>query len=205
MSQSRYSRDGREDARLVVKCRSGDMGAFEILVRKYQDPLYNIAYRMVGDPDEAKDLAQEAFMRALEGMHTFDARMPFSSWIYRIGTNAAIDHLRRRARASDFSLENASRVGKPSGGMPHGRVGKELATGYLDDPEELSIVGETSRVVREALLELPENYRAVIVLHHLEGMTYTQIGRVLGVPKNTAKTWASRARGMLCECLQGVI
>lgn len=199
------SRDGREDVRLVKRCREGDNSAFEELVRRYQGPVYSIAYRMVGDREEARDLAQETFVRAYEGIETFNTRMSFRSWLYRIGTNAAIDHLRRRGRFTDVPVEIAVAAGEaPRGGGGMGVV-IELRGSEEDIPENVSLSRETAGIVWDALDGLPDNYRAVIVLHHMEGLSYSEIGKVLGVPRNTAKTWGHRARGLLCETLEGVV
>jgi RNA polymerase sigma-70 factor, ECF subfamily len=205
MPNTRLSRDGRDDVRLVKRCRQGDTGAFEALVRKYQDPVYSIAYRMVGDREEARDLAQETFVRAFEGIETFNTRMLFRSWLYRIGANASIDHLRRRGRSRDIPVEIAVAAGGAAGGREGYGVVIELPGPDSDIPENVSVSNETSGMVWQALEELPENYRAVMVLHHMEGMSYAEIGRVLGVPRNTAKTWGHRARGLLCESLEGVV
>jgi RNA polymerase sigma-70 factor, ECF subfamily len=200
---SRLSRDGREDARLVKRCRQGDTGAFEGLVYKYQDNVYNIAYRMVGDRELARDLAQETFTRAFEGIDGFNARMSFRSWLYRIGTNAAIDHLRRRGKYRDLPGEIALAEGAPRP-KAYGVV-IELPASDAEIPENVSVSNEVASLVWEALEELPEKYRAVIILHHIEGLSYAEIGRVLGIPRNTAKTWGHRARNMLCEALEGVV
>lgn len=205
MPNTRLSREGRDDARQVRRCREGDTGAFESLVQRYQDPVYSIAYRMVGDREEAKDLAQETFTKAFEGIETFNARMPFRAWLYRIGTNAAIDHLRRRGRARDIPVEVAVAAGDPNGRPGKYGVVIELPGPEAEIPENVSVTNETSDFVWGALTELPENYRAVVVLHHMEGMSYAEIGKVLGVPRNTAKTWGHRARGILCEALEGVV
>jgi RNA polymerase sigma-70 factor, ECF subfamily len=205
MPNSRLSRDGREDVRLVRRCREGDASAFEELVRRYQGPVYSIAYRMVGDREEARDLAQEAFVRAYEGIDTFNTRMSFRSWLYRIGTNVAIDHLRRKGRFTDIPVEVAVAAGEPTGGGRGMGIVIELRGSEAEIPENVSLSNETAGIVWDALDGLPDNYRAVIVLHHMEGLSYSEIGKVLGVPRNTAKTWGHRARGLLCETLEGVV
>jgi len=200
MARKKPARDSREDARLVRACLRGDDEAFTELVARYQDPVYNVVYRMVGDREDARDLAQEAFVRAYEGLEGFDDQLPFSAWLYRIGTNAAIDHLRRRSRRP-LPLDQAFGNGDAEPGDPDDFFGPDRH----GLPEDVSISNEVSRIVRGAVLGLPANYRAVVVLHHLEELTYAEVGRVLGIPKNTAKTWARRARTMLCDSLEGVI
>jgi RNA polymerase sigma-70 factor (ECF subfamily) len=205
MPNRRLSRDGREDARLVKRCRQGDTGAFETLVRKYQDPVFSIAYRMVGDREEARDLAQETFISAFEGIRAFDARRSFRAWLYRIAANASIDQLRRGGKSRGVPVRIAVGAGDSGTDQESGGVVIELPGPEAQMPENVSISNETSRLVWEALEELPGNYRAVVVLHHMEGMSYAQTGRVLGVPGNTAKTWGRRAGKLLCESLEGVV
>lgn len=201
MPNSRLSRDGREDSRLVRECREGDDRAFEALVYKYQDQVFNVAYRMVGDREEAMDLAQETFIKAYQGLDTFDTAMPFRAWLMRIGTNCSIDLLRKRGRGRDVPPEVTFTAVSPG----EGQARFDPPGPQADIPENVSVSNEVVGVVRGALLELPDNYRAVVVLHHLEGMSYSEIGAVMGVPRNTAKTWGHRARGMLCLSLEGVM
>lgn len=191
--------------RLVRRCREGDTEAFESLVRKYQDPVFSIAYRMVGDREEARDLAQESFIRAYEAIDSYNSKMPFRSWLYRICTNASIDLLRRRGKVRSVPVEAAVVNGDEQGRAGEFRTTLELAGPESDIPENVSVANEISGYVWDALGKLPENYRAVIILHHMEGISYTEIGDVLGVPRNTAKTWGHRARGLLCEALEGVV
>lgn len=264
MPDIRLSREAGDDSRLVRECRNGDQRAFEALVLKYQDQVYNVAYRMVGDREEAMDVSQETFIKAFQRLETFDTKMPFRAWLLKITTNAAIDGLRRRGRSretytdeigqtsartaegrevpgvagletrfaaggarepgsEDVALSNAGGATAAEGGAQAGsrrvpRAGetppklRTVSLGGFDppapereNPENVSLSNETAGIVHDALWELPDNYRAVMVLHHLEGMSYSEIGKVLGVPRNTAKTWGHRAHGMLCESLEGVI
>ena len=205
MPGRKLSKGAREDTRLVRSCRQGDVEAFSQLVSKYQDSLYGIAYRMVGDREEARDIAQETLIKAYKGIDTFDLKRPFRSWLYGIGTNTAIDHLRRGAKVNDISIDAAfSPTVRGEGAVVTG-VGAEPPDLRADNPEDVTVAREIQEIVQGAICRLPENYRAVIVLHHLEGMTFGEVGKVMGVPRNTAKTWAHRARWMLCETLEGVM
>ena len=204
MPEVRLSRDGREDARLVKECRAGEERAFEALVRKYQHQVYNVVYRMVGDREEALDIAQETFIKTFQGLDAFDLKMPFRAWLLRIGTNSAIDLLRRRGRARDVRVDPAM-VGQPAPGVGFGDGEFDPPAPASEIPENVSLANETADAVREALEILPGNYKAVVVLHHMEGLSYSEIGKVMGVPGNTAKTWGRRARGLLCDALEGVM
>jgi len=203
MAEVRLSLDGIQDARLVKASRAGDERAFEALVLKYQDQVFNVVYRMVGDRQEAMDLAQETFIKAFQGLDSFNQGMPFRAWLLRIGTNSAIDLLRRRGRARDVRID-AEGVGEPAArGLSPGEFEPRAPASEI--PENVSLARETAEVVTKALEMLPDNYKAVVVLHHMEGLSYSEIGRVLGVPRNTAKTWGRRARGLLCDTLEGVM
>jgi RNA polymerase sigma-70 factor, ECF subfamily len=203
MPNSRLSSDSKEDWSLIRECREGDEGAFEALVRKYQDQVFGVACRMVSDREEARDIAQETFIKAYKGLDSFDTRLPFKAWLLRIGTNTSIDHLRRRNRNKEFSGQGAPYPGEGSGLVADRAF--DPPGPASDIPENVSISNETAGVVRSALDDLPEKYKAVMVLHHMEGLSYSEIGKVMGVPRNTAKTWGHRARGLLCEALEGVM
>jgi len=195
MTPRRLSRDGSEEARLVVRCRQGEVEAFAALVERYQDGVYRVIYQMVGDREQARDLAQEAFTRAFEGLGTFNERKPFRPWICRIAANVAIDYLRRQDHPNDVPLEAVFDAG----------ADRESPVPESDGPESAALSREVSDIVWRELLRLQVKWRAAIVLHHMEGMNYQEVGDILGVPRNTAKTWAHRAKRELCRSLEGVI
>ena len=194
--------DGREDTRAVKDCLHGKPESFEFLVKKYQDPVYYIAYRMVGNQEEAKDLAQETFVKAFKKLDTFNMKMPFRSWLYKICSNLTIDNLRGR-KGKELSVQIAGDA-RETGGERNLQL-VEFAAPEKEIPENVSLSNDLSRYVQEALKDLPENYRMVMVLHHMEGLNYGEIAKILGVPRNTVKTWAHRARGELCNILEGVV
>jgi len=204
MKSSGLSREAREDARLVRECRAGSERAFEALIGRHQDQVFNVACRMVGDREEALDLAQETFIKAFQGLGDFKEEMPFRAWLMRICTNSAIDLLRRRGRRREFAVDM-----RPSSGGPAapGALAPALEprAPAREIPENVSLSNETAEAVYGGLETLPDKYRAVLVLHHMEQMSYSEIGKVLGVPRNTAKTWGYRARGLLCQALEGVM
>jgi RNA polymerase sigma-70 factor, ECF subfamily len=196
------SADALEDARLVRSCRRGDLDAFAELVEKYQDGVYGVVYRMTGDREEARDIAQDTFVKALDGMGRFREHMPFRPWLYRIATNASIDHLRSARRTRQVALEScAGGDSTPLAGV----VRLEPRASLREVPEQAALDNELREIVNRAIDDLPEQYKAVVVLHHLEGLSYTEVGKVLGVPGNTAKTWGTRARALLCDSLKEVV
>jgi len=171
-----------EDAMLVEACLRGDRHAFDELVDRYEGPLFNAAYRITGSIEDAMDATQNAFVNAYEKLHTFDPSYRFFSWIYRIAINQALNLVGRRREQSTIS-------------------GDEPATGR--DPSEVFDSAEAGGQIEQALRELEPHYRTVIVLKHLEGLSYREIGELLEIPEKTVKsrlfTARQRLRTMLTE------
>ena len=159
--------------------------AFGHLVSRYADKIFNLAYRMTGDRAQAEDLAQDAFLRAYRGLGGFKPGYAFGAWLYRIALNVCLTHLRRQATAVVEPLA-------------------EDGEAILDETAsvtELAERREVQQAVQQAILSLPPNYRAVIVLYHLEGRSYDEIAGLLHLPVNTVRTHLHRARAMLRERL----
>ncbi len=146
--------------------KRGHDPAFRELVRRYERPVFSLLYRMVRDRTLAEDLAQETFIKVLNAIGTYNPQYKFSSWIFKIANNAAIDHLRRR-EIDTLSLD----------GSPHART-----------PDEMSA---------RAIAQLRPEYRACILLRHVEGHSYEEIADILDLPLGTVKTYIHRARNEL--------
>lgn len=191
-------RDAPSDLNLVRRCKRGETEAFGELVKKYQDSLYNLIFRLVGRREEARDLTQEAFLRAYQNIDSFKTGRSFKPWLFRIGANAAIDHLRSQ-RGGVVSLDTCREEGRIVG-----RASLDACSGGGEDnnPENLSISMHMAELVDEALADLDPHYRAVLILRYTEGMTYREAGKVLGVPVSTAKTWERRGKAILLEALK---
>lgn len=175
-----------QDRLLVQAALGGDQLAFGELVTRYQAAVYNMAYRMLGDPTEAEDAAQEVFVRAWNQLHTFQLDRRFSTWLLSIASHYSIDLLRRRkpqAPLDDVALYVQS-----------------------DDPEpeELALKSEQSAMVRQLLNTLPDKYRSVTVLRYYNDLSYDEIARVTGLTESAVKTQLHRARKMLAEELAQV-
>jgi RNA polymerase sigma-70 factor (ECF subfamily) len=175
-----------QDRLLVQAALKGDQLAFGELVTRYQGAVYNMAYRMLGDPTEAEDAAQEVFVRAWNQLHTFQLDRRFSTWLLSIASHYSIDLLRRRkpqAPLDDVALYVQS-----------------------DDPEpeELALKSEQSAMVRQLLNTLPDKYRSVTVLRYYNDLSYDEIARVTGLTESAVKTQLHRARKMLAEELAEV-
>jgi RNA polymerase sigma-70 factor, ECF subfamily len=176
-----YFPSEQDDATLVKRTLGGDRGAFEGLVQRYQKVLYTVALRMLGNPDDAKDATQTAFVRAFERLGTFDEQYRFFSWIYRILMNECLNVLRGR--------------------RPEDELSPALAT--VGGPYEAAMSSERRTQIQAALLQLTPDHRAVIVLRHFGGLSYDEVGDALGVPTKTVKSRLHSARQRLGELLLG--
>lgn len=186
------------DGVLVERCRSGDLNAFDVLVERHQNRVFNVCYWMLGNRDEAADASQDAFVRAFRSLSNFRGDSAFGTWLHRIAVNAAIDTGQRRKRApmpySDLTPTNTEDDGA--------RTEIEPSTPASDDPAQRTLREERRRAVRSALATLPEHYRLVLVLLDIEGYSYEEIARTLKLPLGTVKSRINRARCVLRERLQ---
>jgi RNA polymerase sigma-70 factor (ECF subfamily) len=191
-----------EDALLVEQARGGDMGAFSRLVTKYQDRLVNTCWRISGNLDDAQDLAQEAFLHALEKLDTFKHKAGFYTWLFRIAVNLSISHRRKSARAVKLSLHGPD--GQWRGDHQAARLVNRVSNEPSDPPARLS-QREMGRLVAEGVEELDDDHRAVVVLRDVEGFNYEQIGEILELPIGTVKSRLHRARMELRQRLRPVV
>jgi len=180
------------DRELVEKAKQGDQDAFERLVLDDQDRVYSLALRLVGDREEAADLAQEAFVRAWQGLPSFQGESSFSTWVYRLTTNVCIDHLRKKKRRE--AVEPAVSLDDPDSGWA------EPANWELD-PQRLLERSERGRALARGLEQLPDWQRRVLVLRELSGLSYQEIGQALDLDIGTVKSRISRARLSLRKIL----
>jgi RNA polymerase sigma-70 factor (ECF subfamily) len=182
---------GDPDAGLVARWQDGDAGAFEELVRRHQGRVYRLVLRMLGNAQEAEDVAQEAFLSLHRHGHRFRREARFSTFMYRVATNAALNRRRRlsriRAREEEFALRQAAGDDLPA--TPR-------------DPEGAAVGAEVQVRVQQALLSLPPDLRAAIILYDIEGQSYRDIAAILGVPEGTVKSRIHRARGSLRDRLE---
>ncbi len=171
----------------------GHGSEFESLVRRHQGAIYNFLLRMVHDPDEAMDLSQEVFMKVFCSLERFDPRFRFTTWMYRIASNAAIDLIRKRRVGSTLSLD------APAGDEERGP--REVpANGPL--PDEFLEALETREQLEEALGRLPADYRQVLLLRHQGERRYDEIARITGLPLGTVKNRIFRAREVLRKAVE---
>ncbi|MGU3470844.1 RNA polymerase sigma factor SigW [Paenibacillus sp. D51F] len=181
------------EANLIRLALKGDQRAFADLVGMYQDKLYHLAYRMLYNRQEAEDAVQETFLRVFRNMERYDESMKFSTWIYRITTNLAIDRLRRRKPG--FSLD--AEVPEHDGLDGYSMFASEDAS-----PEDEVLLSETQRIIRTAIDTLPPKYKSVMVLRYLEDLSLQEISDVLDMPVTTIKTRVHRGREFLRKKLE---
>ncbi len=176
---------GVADQDIVERVIAGDTDSFSILVDRYQDRIYSAVLNYVSNPDDAVDVAQEAFVKAYTKLATFNRSSAFYTWIYRIALNAAVDFLRKKKSRPADSLDDARY--SQAGVEP---VSKDPAS----DPEKVLVRSDNRRALREAIARLSDKLRSVIVLHDVEGLSQEEVAEILQVPIGTVKSRASRAR-----------
>ena len=178
------------DEEIVREVLAGEPDRFEELVRRHQRQIVNFIYRMVGDSDLALDMSQEVFIRVYQALARYDPRFKFTTWIYRIASNCAIDRLRRH-QFPTVSLD-ATSVG-PSGD----NVRRIQIPSQDQDPAESLESRETMQRLESAISRLSPGYRRLIVLRHVNSLRYEQIAAVTGLPLGTVKNRIFRARAIL--------
>ncbi len=186
-----------EDAALVERCRDGDMEAYGLLVAKYQDRVFNMIYRMCGRRADAGELSQETFLKALERIGQFRGQSGFYTWLFRIAANLTISHRRRAGLVRFQSMTGPDEFDGTQAEALTAGVAKRRQAG----PQDAAMSAETHRRVNQALLELDDEFRLVIILRDIEEMNYAGIAKVLGVPPGTVKSRLHRARSTLKEKL----
>jgi RNA polymerase sigma-70 factor, ECF subfamily len=175
---------GVADCELVTRAIAGRDDSFEELVRRYQRPLVSYVYRMTGNYESALDLTQEVFIKVYGSLARYRPEYKFSTWIYRIAHNTAIDHLRRHS-TREQELEVTTTEGDT--------YGKPYASG-LPTPEEESVRAERRAEIEDVIQSLPASYRELIVLRHAHDLSYDEIAEVTGLPLGTVKNRIFRAR-----------
>jgi RNA polymerase sigma-70 factor (ECF subfamily) len=185
------------DQQVVELARAGREPAYRELVRRYQRPVFSLIYRLVRDREKAEDLSQDTFIKVLNAIDRYDPSFKFSSWIFKIAHNTALDQLRRR-EPETLSLE----------GSPHARTEAEVEASTItpesgtENPEQYTASRELGSVIEQAIGRLRPEYRTAILLCHVEGRPYDEIATIMAVPLGTVKTYIHRARNELKKQLE---
>jgi RNA polymerase sigma-70 factor (ECF subfamily) len=171
------------DETLVERCREGDGGAFAVLVHRYHRPIYNAAFRVLGNADDAADITQVVFMRVTERLDEFDSRYKFFSWIYRIALNESLNLARKRVREEPLDDE------------------AEIAGAKSAEPDWNADRTELAERVQRALMGMNVDDRAVLTLRHFSDCSYREMSGILGIAEKTVKSRLFAARRRLRDLL----
>lgn len=179
------------DEELVVLCKQGQKDYFEILIRRYMEKAFHIAFNFTRDTETAKDLSQDAFLRAFANIKHFDGRSSFYTWFYRIVVNLCLDHARRRGRVSWQSLDE---MGEEPGEQQH------LAD-MTYAPEQEAMAGEAKRKVDATLEAMPKKQRTAFLLRNHQGLSIADIAQVMKTTEGTVRVYLHRAVAALRQSL----
>ena len=185
-----------EDSLLIQQALKGDNRAYDRLMKKYHDAISNFIYRMIQDKAQVEDLTQEAFIKAFGSLASFNEEYAFSTWLYKIATNNCIDYIRRR-KLQMFSIDK-----------PIPSKESDYTFELRDDSAEADgeiISNQRTRLLNQAITQLPEKYRVVIRLRHTEERSYEEIAKILKLPIGTVKAHIFRARELLYKNLKDKI
>lgn len=175
-----------EDVELVKLCQEGDINAFDILFQKHRDRMYGVAYKMVGNQEDALDLTQEIFLKAFQKIDKFNYKSAFSTWLYKLAVNVCIDELRKRKSVREYPTEDTF---------------QQILVDN-DTPEDETISNEQEEILWKAINSLKEKERTVIILRDMEGLSYDEIASTLKCSLGRVKSRIHEARNKLKLALQ---
>jgi len=178
------------DNQLIEEIRQGRADALETLVSRYETKVYNLAYRMLGNKEDAEDVLQDTFLNVVRSLGGFQARSSFSTWLYRVATNAALTRLRQKSRREKSEGEFLDEVYSVKEAA-HSETG---LVDWSDNPAKQLLDVEARQVMKEAIDELPEIYRVVFVLRDVQGLPATEVAEVLDLSVPAVKSRLHRAR-----------
>jgi RNA polymerase sigma-70 factor (ECF subfamily) len=184
------------DEELIRLVLQGESSAFEVLVKRYEMPLFNYIRRMVGGASDAEDLFQETFLRVYTHLDGFRVTERFRPWVYKIATNICKDHLKYRRRHPQVSLDAA--IGSEDGS----ETALDRMEAPIANPSELASATETAELLEAAIEKLSPKHRPVFLMARYEGMPYEEIARTLGIPVGTVKSRMNKAVQFLLSELQ---
>ena len=181
-----------QELTIIRRVQHGDTEAFSLLVSAYEKTVFNVAFQMTGNREDAQDIAQEAFFKAYTSLPSFRGDSKFSSWLYRIVSNLCLDFKRRQGRRPSASLTVEDDEGE--------NVQLDIAD-ESQSPEALLERKLTRDAVRRGLQELPDEQRQILLLREIQGLSYEEIGEAMGLEPGTVKSRIFRARKKLCAFL----
>ncbi len=190
-----------EDGELIELIKEGDERAFAVLIKRYQKSLYSFIFRMLGTPEEAKEIFQETFIRIYKNIHSFNTDSRFSPWAYRIAHNLCIDYLRKSER--DILKKQTSPFNEGLG--HHSKISEKGEGSHLESPESITYKNQLSKRVQMAVEQLPPKQRAVFVMYQYNNFSYEEIAEALNIPLGTVKSRMHNAIKRLGTLLKPLI
>lgn len=175
------------DAELMLRVKTGDLAAFEVLVEKYKQPVINLVARTISDPTEAEDLAQNVFVQVFKSANRYTASARFSTWLFTIARNLCLNELRRRSRHPAASMDAPL-------GEEEEPLSRQLPDKRAEEPSQALLQGELVSKIEEALADLPESQRTALLLFREKDMAYEDIAEVMGTSLSATKSLIHRAR-----------
>lgn len=179
---------------LVDRAKNGDPDAFNELVLRYEKQVYNLTYRMMGNPEDASDLSQEGFLRIYRSLSRFRGESLFSTWVYRIVSNTCLDELRKR---KNYKIQSFDETFVPGQEEP-----RLALSNFGESPEAVIEQRETQQEIHKAITQLSEEYRLAVILRDIQGLSYEEMATTLSCSIGTVKSRINRGRKKLKEELQ---
>lgn len=198
VSSPERQQEADTDWAVVQRVQSGDVAAFDGLIRKYRERLYAVIYNMIGNREDAADLTQDAFIKAFQSIKRFSGESAFFTWLYRIGVNAALGHLRKHRLRQFFSLDKVDEDNQPAA-----EVIAALTVDLTADRD--TYVKELQEKLNEALQKLSIKHRTVVTLFEIDGMSHQQIAEVMDCSVGTVRSRLHYAKQLLQAELQPYI
>ena len=188
-SSTERTAEVKHDLMLVERVKRGEIGAFDILVKKYRERLFAVVYNLTSNREEAADLTQDAFIKAFRSIHKFKGKSAFFTWLYKIAVNTTLNHLKKNKLRSFFSFEKMDEEGYSS------EVLEKLTSNVKADKAVL--LNELQEKLNEALQCLSIKHRTIVVLHEIEGLSHREIGEVVGCGEGTVRSRLHYAKQQL--------
>ncbi len=183
----------KSELELLKKSKEGDIEAFEQLISAYQKKVFNIALRMIGNHDDASDLAQEVFLKVYKSIKQFKEESSFSTWIYRITSNVCLDEVRKLKNKKIISLDEEIKQGE-------NEIKRQIKD-IRPSPEDFTEQNELRKAINDAIMTLPEDQGVAIILRDIQGFSYEEIANITKCPIGTIKSRINRARKDLKEII----
>ncbi|MGH7997786.1 MAG: sigma-70 family RNA polymerase sigma factor [Opitutaceae bacterium] len=185
-----HTREADEDLKIVRRVQSGDVAAFDALIRKYRERIFGVVYHLTSNREDAADLAQDAFIKAFQSIHRFQGQSTFFTWLYRIAINASLSHLRKNRSRSFFSLEKIDQ-NEP--------IAREVLDALIDKgtTDRGTVIRELQEKLNEAMQKLSIKHRTVVTLFEIDGLSHQQIAEIMTCSVGTVRSRLHYAKQLL--------